>query len=184
MATTLEKISQILTSHDIKHRVDTERGVIFTGFQTEVYENQEGRRGLAIVIALEEDGEFIKIMAPRCYEYKDGPHKGAVFQACLMISYLTKLIQFEYDPDDGEIRAMIEFPLEDAELTDRQLMRCVSALPAVLDEYHDVITGAISKGTVLYRKPETAEELMRLFRQFLRERRRQKQTEETLELEE
>jgi hypothetical protein len=44
------------------------------------------------------------------------------------------MLQWEYDPSDGEIRAIIEFPLEDALLTERQFNRCLYSLVQLVDE--------------------------------------------------
>lgn len=44
------------------------------------------------------------------------------------------MLQWEYDPSDGEIRAIIEFPLEDAILTERQFNRCLDSLVELVDE--------------------------------------------------
>jgi hypothetical protein len=43
------------------------------------------------------------------------------------------MLQWEYDPSDGEIRAIIEFPLEDSMLTERQFNRCLSGLIQIVD---------------------------------------------------
>jgi hypothetical protein len=51
----------------------------------------------------------------------------------LAISWETKMLQWEYDPSDGEIRAIIEFPLEDSMLTERQFNRCLSGLIQIVD---------------------------------------------------
>jgi hypothetical protein len=51
----------------------------------------------------------------------------------LAISWETKMLQWEYDPSDGEIRAIIEFPLEDSILTERQFNRCLSGLIQIVD---------------------------------------------------
>jgi hypothetical protein len=51
----------------------------------------------------------------------------------LAISWETKMLQWEYDPSDGEIRAIIEFPLEDSILTERQFHRCLSGLIQIVD---------------------------------------------------
>lgn len=184
MATTLEKISEMLTRMDIRHHVDHERNLILTGTATNVYEDGEGRKALMILIGLEENGEFIKFMVPHCYEYREGPHKEAVFQSCLMVSYETKMVQFEYDPEDGEVRAIIEFPLEDAELTERQLRRCLTSLVLILDEYHDMIATAIRTGRVVPIERESAASLFEQFQEFLRERRRRRAAGTELQLEE
>jgi hypothetical protein len=44
------------------------------------------------------------------------------------------MLQWEYDPSDGEIRAIIEFPLEDSTLTERQFNRCLYSLVELVDE--------------------------------------------------
>ena len=44
------------------------------------------------------------------------------------------MLRYEYDPTDGEIRASIELPLEDAILTERQFNRCLSALIQLVDD--------------------------------------------------
>ncbi|MBE9013288.1 hypothetical protein IQ250_24120, partial [Pseudanabaenaceae cyanobacterium LEGE 13415] len=65
---------------------------------------------------------------------KDHPHKTAILQTMLAISWETKMLQWEYDPSDGEIRAIIEFPLEDSTLTERQFNRCLHSLVELVDE--------------------------------------------------
>ncbi len=45
-----------------------------------------------------------------------------------------KLLRFEYDPTDGEVRAAIELPLEDAPLTERLFDRCLSGLIQLVDQ--------------------------------------------------
>jgi hypothetical protein len=52
----------------------------------------------------------------------------------LSISWETKMLQWEYDPSDGEIRAIIEFPLEDSTLTEKQFNRCLHGLVQIVDE--------------------------------------------------
>jgi len=44
------------------------------------------------------------------------------------------MLRLEYDPTDGEIRASIELPLEDAPLTDRQFNRCLEGLVHLVDQ--------------------------------------------------
>ena len=54
------------------------------------------------------------------------------------------MVQFEYDSDDGEIRAIIEFPLEDTPLSKAQLVRVMSTLSSVVDLYHEEIVKALT----------------------------------------
>jgi hypothetical protein len=86
---------------------------------------------------------------------------------------MTKMIQFEYDIDDGEIWAIIEFPLEDALLTKNQLMRCIRGITGILEEYHEMITDAINDGIT----PESESEKRKAFEEFQRTRRQQRRDE-------
>ena len=123
-----------------------------------------------LVITVEEDGKFIKVAAPAAYRFHhDGTsfHKLALFQTLLQICHMTKMVQFEYDAEDGEIRAIIEFPLEDALLTSRQLMRCIHGLVKVMERHHSTIQDAIKHGLT----PESPAALQKAYEKYLEERR-------------
>ncbi|HTL88095.1 MAG TPA: hypothetical protein VL134_01755 [Leptolyngbya sp.] len=129
MAATLKQIAGYLDRKDWKYRIDQEGCRILTGVYGENLEE------FLIVIQLDEEGEFFEIFAPRVLSgVKDHPHKAAILQTMLSISWETKMLQWEYDPADGEIRAIIEFPLEDAILTERQFNRCLHSLVELVDE--------------------------------------------------
>jgi hypothetical protein len=145
MATSKEEITSHLDTIGLKYNVH-ERGTIHLGFKTQKYKDNDGDQGIGIVIALEENGEFVKFFTPMAFRYKDGPHREAVFQTCLVISYLTKGVQFEYDANDGEIRMILEFPLEDNHLTLKQLHRCIQLLAGIADEYYEPVMAAINDG--------------------------------------
>jgi hypothetical protein len=124
MGVTLQQIAKYLENQGWNYRLDEEADRIITGVQAENVEN------LLIVIQLDEDGEFFRLFAPQVLAgVKDHPYK----QAMLSISWETKMLQWEYDPSDGEIRAIIEFPLEDSILTERQFNRCLAGLVQILD---------------------------------------------------
>ena len=129
MGATLEQIAGFLDNKEWKYRLDRNESRILTGVYGENIED------FLIVIELDEDGEFFEIFAPRVLAgVKDHPHKTAILQSMVCISWETKMLQWEYDPSDGEIRAIIEFPLEDAILTERQFYRCLHSLVQLVDE--------------------------------------------------
>ncbi|NJL89891.1 MAG: hypothetical protein HC916_08975 [Coleofasciculaceae cyanobacterium SM2_1_6] len=129
MATTLAQIAQYLDKQEWKYRLEEDSDRIVTGVQTDHIEN------FLIVIQLDEDGEFFKLFAPQVLsDVLNHPYKEAILQTMLSISWETKMLQWEYDPTDGEIRAIIEFPLEDAPLTEKQFNRCLRGLIQIVDE--------------------------------------------------
>jgi hypothetical protein len=154
MAMTLEEISGLLRDAGIKHQVDEERKHIKTGWRTDNYKNSDGDKDIGMIIKLEEKGEFFKVFTPSAYKYKEGPSLLAVLETCMYVSWLTKMIQFEYDPSDGEIRAIIEFPLEDGKLTAKQLKRVLVGLVGIVDEYDPMIRAAIDTGKFVPKKED------------------------------
>ena len=96
---------------------------------------------LVVVVLLEENGEYIKVFSPHAFEAK-GRHAGDVLKACMEIQWETKLIQFEYDESDGEIRPIIEWPVEDGSVTSKQLARAITGLVLIVDQYSPVLEQA------------------------------------------
>jgi len=173
MATTLKEISSFLTEEGLKHSIPEGKDFIRTGFKTENYRDTEGDPHLSIIVKADEDGEFVKVFAPSAYKCPadaNSFHRLSLFQTLLHISWMTKMIQFEYDPDDGEVRPMIEFPLEDAKLTRRQIVRCLRALVQILDKYHPDIKDAIQHGLT----PENPNSTRAAFEEFMRQRREER----------
>ncbi len=107
-----------------------------------------------MIIKLEENGEFFKVFTPSAYKYKEGPRLLAVLETSMYVSWLTKMVQFEYDPSDGEIRAIIEFPLEDGKGTAKQLKRVLGGLVSIVDEYDPMIRAAIDTGKFVPKKED------------------------------
>lgn len=156
MPATIEQITGFLDDEGMKYRV--EDGVIRTGFRMSTYRDGDGDPAIHLVVALEKlenEGEFLKIVAPNVYRYPDGPHKAALFQVLLMISWDTKMMQYEYDVRDGEVRAIMEFPIADSTLTKRQFMYCLRGMATVAEENHEAVVAAMTKGELP--KPEQDE---------------------------
>ena len=130
MGTSLEQISTYLEHRNLEYELREEQSLLIVDVPTDDPEP------LVVVVKLEEDGEFIKVFVPQVVAgVKDHPHKTAILQTMLVISWETKMLQWEYDPSDGEIRAIIEFPLEDAQLSERQFDRCFDGLVEMVSDW-------------------------------------------------
>jgi hypothetical protein len=131
MAATLTQISEYLDQRQLQYTLQPDRSRLMTRVKTD-FEEEE----VLVVIQLEENGQFFKVFIPQVVSgVKDHPHKVAILQTMLIISWETKMLQWEYDPKDGEIRAIIEFPLEDANLTEQQFDRCFDGLVEMVADW-------------------------------------------------
>ena len=146
MATTYETVCEFLK----KREIDFERhedGAILIQYNTEKYRDPQGEANVLVAIQLENEGKFLKIFVPNAFSYHEGPYKAVVLQAALFVNFQSKMLQFEYDPRDGEIRAMVEFPLEDSPLTEEQFFRAFHGLCVLVEEYSPFIHHAM-RGTL------------------------------------
>ncbi|MDX9899172.1 MAG: hypothetical protein RBT62_09635 [Spirochaetia bacterium] len=143
MAITLSMIESYMVAESLKYSLHD--GYLRTSFATDLYRDQDGDSSVFIIARVEEDGEYFKLMAPNLYHYPpDGGNTAEVFRTLLGVCWRSKLIKYEYDERDGEIRAIVEFPLEDASMSSKQFLRCLHGLVQIIDEYHEAIATAIS----------------------------------------
>lgn len=147
MAINLEQLEAFFVEAGLKYRLE-ENGHALTAFTTTTYEGADGRRGIAIAVSVSEDGEYLECTAPRLYDSRRCREPGKLFQALLDITLRTKLVRFEHDPEDGEIRCTVSCPVEDGTLTRRQFRRMLEAIPRAVDRWHPVIRMAIDEGIV------------------------------------
>lgn len=161
MATSVREIAEVFDDVGMSYDIASENQVV-TGFDSlSNYRNPQGVRALTLVVELSEGGRYFTLFAPMAYNVPD--HRAALFlQACAMVQWRTKLIQFEYDANDGEVRPVVEFPLEDAPLTKAQLLRCITGLVQLVDEYHPVLERVIEEGVVDFDDAEAMSLLNRL----------------------
>ena len=143
---TLDQIETFLAARKLKYRREPEQ--IVTGFETRRFRDDRGRSGIAIVLRLEEQGRYLEIVAPGLYCSRGCGHQAALFQVLLDITMRTKMIRFEHDPADGEVRCTVELPIEDGGVTARQFQRMLDGLVEAVDRWHPVIRRAIDAGTV------------------------------------
>jgi hypothetical protein len=122
MGANLKQIAKYLDNLGWDYRFDDEEDRIITGVEADNLED------FLIVVQLDEEGKFFRVFAPQVLSgVQEHPHKGAILQTMLAISWETKMLQWEYDPSDGE------FPLEDSILTEKQFNRCLSGLIQIVD---------------------------------------------------
>jgi hypothetical protein len=150
----LEQIEAMLVAQGLKYRLQADH--IVTGFATRHYRDASGRPGVAIVIRLSEQGTFLEFMAPGLYCSQGCHQSTALFQVLLDITTRTKMIRFEHDPEDGEIRCSIDCPIEDGTITPRQFRRMLDCLAESVDRWAPVIRRAMDTGGVELQADATA----------------------------
>jgi hypothetical protein len=152
MATSIDEIRGYLDECDLRYRVDDEEEAILIGFrvdpQTSTYRTPDGEPHVRIVIRVLEGGDFVEVFSPNAWNILGSLHKAAVFETLASIQSRYKMLRFDYDPADGEIRPNIELPLEDAGLTSRQFHRLLQGVLHGTQRYDRAIRLAADAGEI------------------------------------
>ena len=157
MATTTAQIASILDALELRHRIKDD-GAIIVGFgDLDNYRNRNGEDTIVVVIRLNEGGEHVSLFAPGAYSVPEREQAAWFALAALGIQWRTKLIKFEYDQSDGEVRPTIEVILEDGVLTHRMLARALKGLVRMIDQTYPIIRNAIDNGVVAFDQLEAAQ---------------------------
>lgn len=156
MSTSYQEIKALLEEGGFRYEITSE-GNILTGFgEMESYLDVERRPRLGVLILIEENGSYVRLVCPRLYRYEGRRFRADLFQSCLMINYWAKLIQFEFDDRDGELRAGVELLVEDAKLTLAQLSRSLTSLAYLVDMLDPLLRKTLREGGVhIPREPIT-----------------------------
>ncbi len=175
MPTSIAEIKSHLSNMGIKHQTHDE--VLFVPYSTLKYTNTTNQRnGVVILVVTENEGEMVRLMVPNAYKFSSGGNsynKLALMQTLLQITYSTKLLQFEYDPEDGEIRITVDIPVMDSSLTERQLGFCIECIVHCLDNFHEQVVDAMRHGLA----PESDSERQRAWEEFKKNRAAERRRE-------
>jgi hypothetical protein len=151
MATTLTALAKLLDNLGWKHKPkpaekNDKEGRIYTGFPTESYLDSDGDKFINVVFSVQENGELVKIIVPRLYNCIHPGNRKAFFETAIRKTFEKKLCFYDYDHRDGEIRMVLDIPLEDAVLTEKQVKRIVSGMVRLVDVNDPDIRAAVEQG--------------------------------------
>jgi len=161
MATRLEELAGFLDEYNLNYEIDKDRSAILIAFACPPegggYKTPDGDASVRLVIRLVEDGEFLSVFSPNAWNIDDCPHKAAVLEAIPSIQSQYKMLRFDYDPADGELRPNIELPLEDSSITSHQFHRVIHGLLDGIQRFDRVIRHAMETGEVSFACLESEE---------------------------
>jgi hypothetical protein len=148
MAIKMEDILAALDEANLRYSLHelTQEPVIL--FPTDNFRGENGKNLLIVVIQLTEDGEYIKFFVPAAYHIPLDESAYAVLKSFAIIAWQVKLLDFEVDAGDGEVRPTIDFPIEDGTLTTEQIRRCCKTLARLVDIFHPHIKYALTHNVV------------------------------------
>lgn len=130
MAVTRQNIIDMLSDAGYKFKAEKDEREIFLridGMKT--YRHRSGNDIAFIVIILYPKGNHIEIFTPACFAVPKEPQREALFfKACAILNWKSNLCKLKYDHLNGELEAIVDFPIADSIITQNQLVECIEAL--------------------------------------------------------
>lgn len=149
MATTFGKIISIMKGEEnLRFKTHPRKSEALVIIPTREFTNIQGDKMIPLFVNIHEHGELIKITAPCVFRLQNCNHPIELTKALLELSFKTKLIRWQLDGKDGEIRASVDIPLENAKLKRKQFLRSLYTIPMILDQYYQSIKDAMENGIV------------------------------------
>ncbi len=151
MATTLNELEALFQSigWKYKRRDDDSNGTdgyLYASFPTKNYRDADGDSMVTFIFNVQEKGELIKIVIPRLYSCINPQFRRAFFEVAIRKTFEKKLCFYDYDHRDGEIRMLVDLPLEDAKITERQVKRIISSMLQHVDANDEAVRAAVEQG--------------------------------------
>jgi len=143
MSVPVEAIQGFLLRAGLKFAMNDQGGTngqFLLSFRTKNYVNQEGKKSLSLMVSVAEDGRYLEIAAVNLYSATKAKDVGKLCEFLMGQNYNTKLMRWEIDRTDNEIRATVEAAPLDGSITFHAFMRMLMMVPTVADSLHSTIT--------------------------------------------
>ena len=83
---------------------------------------------MTVYIQLLEEGEYIRFFIPYYLSLAEPGEREDIYLRLLDLNRQYKFLKFGVDPSDMEVTVSIEVPVEDGNLTEQQVTRCMAAI--------------------------------------------------------
>jgi len=163
MATSVKELEGFLKNLDLKYTTKENGSIVVLSGTDEatqgtfIKQKEDGEMFSLETNIYDKNDKMIKIAS-------DNPHKMAIYEYILNKSFTLKFGSWEVDSDDGEIKFAVEFPIEDATLTQKQFNRIISiVIGKNATEMFAEVRRVISTGS---EKASTSDEIAELQRKI------------------
>ena len=150
MVASLEDVTNTLDSMAWKYIVKEDKENVLTGVVTDDYRDADGEHRLGLLIRIAEDGEMLVVAAPFARRV---PDLNDVARLALLdlINEATrnyKLARASWDPNDGEITAHVQIPIEQSAFHPSMLERCIGNVIEFFERYGSRIDEVLNTPTI------------------------------------
>lgn len=134
MANTRNEIVEMISAagYNFNAEGDHEIYVWIDGMKT--YRDRSGNDIALVILNLFASVNNIQIFSPSCFAVPDDPEReGLFFKACTILNWKSTLCKYKYEPVFGLFEAVVDYPIDDYTMTQKQLITCINELIYMLN---------------------------------------------------
>ena len=130
---TLDTLARYLDRDEWRYDMDTEGSCIRTGFRGD-------HATYRAMVLYDNDKQRVRFIVPNYLNLTKVQDKARVLERLMELNMQYILLKFGYDPADGEVRAEIDVPVNDSDLSYEGFRRCLYCLLTAVDEEYPAMT--------------------------------------------
>lgn len=131
------------------------------------YQDPQGENILRVFCTVMEDGELLQIGTPYFFHAESPKQLQEIISKIYDNETLERLTRFWADPDDGEVRAIMEVPIEDADVDKTVVGNFISRYLIELIDAYCRVTGSTEKSLIPEGSPSESDQRDAVLKQVL-----------------
>ena len=139
--------------------------LLFNG--SPAYQDPQGENILRVFCTVMEDGELLQIGTPYFFHAESTKQLQEIISKLYDNESLERLTRFWADPEDGEVRAIMEVPIEDAVVDKTVIGNFISRYLIELIDAYCRVTGSTEKSLIPEESPSQGDQREAVLKQVL-----------------
>ena len=131
------------------------------------YQDPQGENILRVFCTVMEDGELLQIGTPYFFHAESPKQLQEIISKLYDNETLERLTRFWADPDDGEVRAIMEVPIEDADVDKTIIGNFISRYLIELIDAYCRVSGSTEKSLIPEDSPSEGDQRESVLKQVL-----------------
>jgi hypothetical protein len=129
---TLDTLARYLDRDEWRYDLDSEGSCIRTGFRGD-------HATYRAMVLYDSEKQRVRFIVPNYLNLSKVPDKARILERLMELNMQYILLKFGYDPADGEVRAEIDVPVNDSDISYEGFRRCLYCLLTAVDEEYPVM---------------------------------------------
>jgi hypothetical protein len=129
---TLDTLARYLDRDEWRYDLDSEGSCIRTGFRGD-------HATYRAMVLYDSEKQRVRFIVPNYLNLSKVKDKSRLLERLMELNMQYILLKFGYDPADGEVRAEIDVPVNDSDISYEGFRRCLYCLLTAVDEEYPVM---------------------------------------------